>query len=73
MSFLRWIQIFKISFQGSDGKFFFNKQLNGNCTTTRFIHERQDGSRKGNSPFRRKTLSYSAENKMPVGCQRSLV
>lgn len=42
----------------------FNKHLNGNHTTTRFIHlgklpEREDSNLKGNSSNRHKTLSCS--------------
>lgn len=58
--FLLWIQIFKISFQGSDGKF-FKQTVEWKLYNHKFIHERQDGSLKGNSSFRHKTLSYSAE------------
>lgn len=57
---------FKIFFSISDGGKILDKQLNGNCTTTRFIPlgklpEREDGNPKGNSSYRHETLSYPAE------------
>lgn len=69
--FLVWIQIWKISFQRGDGGKILNKQLDGNCTSRRFIHlgklpEREDGDPKGNSSYRHETLSEPAEETSSV-------